>query len=78
MRADVKGKSEWLAYDWNNLDTHPTQVGRYLIYREKCDKVQFERWNGSGWAYSNGDCSHWMHIPARPIKNTDDVVAKVV
>ena len=49
-----------------NQECKPNKVGRYLIYRAGCDKIQFEKWNGSGWAYSNKDCTHWMEIPTKP------------
>lgn len=59
MVNTILKKIMWVEYDWNNPATHPPEYGRYLIYRKGCDKMQFEVWNGSGWASSNRDCSHW-------------------
>ena len=52
---------DWTEYSWENKKSHPPKVGRYLIYRASCNKMQFERWNGSGWGSStaNNDCTHW-------------------
>ena len=52
----------WVAYDWNNPSTRPPKAGRYLIYRSKCNKLHFEQWNGSGWASSNNDCTHYTLV----------------
>lgn len=52
----------WVAYDWNIPSTRPPKAGRYLIYRSKCNKIHFEQWNGSGWASSNNDCTHYTLI----------------
>lgn len=53
----------WIDYSWENRKSHPPCAGRYLIYRKGCDKMHFEQWNGSGWASSNGDCTHWLNMP---------------
>lgn len=55
----------WTEYSWENKDSHPPYLGRYLIYRRGCDEMHFERWNGNGWASSNIDCTHWTN-PKRP------------
>jgi len=49
----------WTIYSWENRDSHPPKVGKYLIYRAGCSKMHFEQWNGSGWSSSNRDCTHW-------------------
>lgn len=59
---------EWIKYDWYFESSHPPKPDRYLIYREKCGKMHFEQWNGSGWASSNGDCTHWCK-PGKPISS---------
>lgn len=46
-------------------DSLPDGYGKYLIYREKCNKIHFETWNNSGWAYNNNDITHWC-IPKNP------------
>lgn len=53
---------EWTEYNWDLPHTRPPKSGRYIIER-KSGHIQFEQWNGSGWAYSNGDCLRWMEIP---------------
>jgi hypothetical protein len=58
----------WIEYSFNNLKSRPPSPGRYLIYRQKCNKIQFEQWNGSGWSNSNNDCTHWC-IPKSPKTN---------
>ena len=39
----------WVAFDWNKIETRPTEYGKYLICR-KDGKIHWETWNGSGWA----------------------------
>ena len=65
---------EWTQYNFKNKKSHPPAPGRYLIYKEKCDKVCFGRWNGSGWSENNHDCSDWRHIdrPQRVLKSWTD------
>jgi len=58
----------WVKYSWENRASHPPKTDRYLIYREGCDKMHFEQWNGSGWASSNGDYTHWLK-PEAPNKS---------
>ena len=53
----------WTEYSWENRKSHPPKPDRYLIYRKGCNKMQFEQWNGSGWASSNGDCTHYILMP---------------
>lgn len=57
----------WTDYNFSLIASHPPKPGRYLIYRQICDKMHFETWNGNGWASSNTDCSHWAVIN-KPIK----------
>ena len=57
----------WIEYNWEDASTRPPQAGRYLIYRQGCDKMHFEQWNGNGWASSNNDCTHWC-LPQKPSK----------
>lgn len=47
----------------------PPKYGHYLVYREKCDKLHFETWNGSGWAYNGNNITMWAEIqkPKLPI-----------
>ena len=56
---------EWTKYNFYDIDSRPPKPGKYLIYRKKCDKMHFERWNGSGWANSNNDCTDWCK-PEKP------------
>lgn len=56
---------KWVKYNFKDSNSHPPCPGRYLIYREKCDKMHFEQWNGNGWSSSNNDCTHWCE-PERP------------
>ena len=48
---------------WNNYpETKPVNYGRYLVWRKGCEKLQFETWNNTGWAYNNNDITHWALI----------------
>tara|TARA_R110000744_G_scaffold102180_2_gene196582 strand:+ start:613 stop:798 length:186 start_codon:yes stop_codon:yes gene_type:complete len=57
---------DWVKYSWEDKESHPPTAGKCLIYRAKCDKMHFEQWNGSGWASSNNDCTHWSR-PNKPL-----------
>ena len=59
----------WIEYSWENRASHPPKPDRYLIYRKGCEKMHFEQWNGSGWASSNGDCTHYILMPPPSEKN---------
>ena len=64
---ELKIASEnWVKYSWGNKDSHPPRPGRYEVYREKCDKIHYQQWNGSGWGSNNNDTSHWRMISPRP------------
>ena len=58
----------WNKYSFQDKESHPPKSGRYLIYREKCDKMHFEHWNGKGWSSSNNDCTHWVNV-TKPSKS---------
>lgn len=51
-------KEKWNIYP----HTKPTKYGRYLVYRKGCDKIHFETWNNTGWAYNNNTITHWLEI----------------
>ena len=51
----------WVAFDWNKIETHPTEYGKYLICR-KDGKIHWETWNGSGWAYNHNEIRFWAVI----------------
>ena len=51
----------WVAFDWNKIETHPTEYGKYLICR-KDGKIHWETWNGSGWAYNHNEIRYWAVI----------------
>jgi hypothetical protein len=54
--------TRWTKYNWEDKSSHPPKVGRYLVYRQGCDKVHFAKWNGSGWAYDNDTITDWSKI----------------
>ena len=35
---------------------------RFLVWRKGCEKLHFETWNETGWAYNNNDITHWALI----------------
>jgi hypothetical protein len=51
----------WMAFDWNKIETRPTEYGKYLICR-KDGKIHWETWNGSGWAYNHNEIIFWAVI----------------
>ena len=53
--------SYWVAFDWNKIETHPTEYGKYLICR-KDGKIHWETWNGNGWAYNHNEIRYWAVI----------------
>lgn len=57
----VENFNNWIAYDFNKMETRPTKTGRYFVHR-KDGKVHWEVWNGSGWAYNNNVITHWQEI----------------
>lgn len=52
----------WIKYDWDRIESRPTHAGRYLVYRQNCDKWHQEVWNGNGWASNNNDISHYIDV----------------
>lgn len=53
--------SNWVAYDWNNIDSRPPKYGKYFVHR-KDGKVHWETWNGIGWAYNEKVITHWQEV----------------
>lgn len=59
-------KDFWIEYNWNLVESRPKKAGRYLVYRQKCDKWHQEVWNGSRWASNNNDITHYMNVEIPP------------
>ena len=55
-------KDLWIAYNWDIVESRPLKPGRYLVYRQKCDKWHQEVWNGTGWASNNSDITHYIDV----------------
>jgi len=53
--------SHWVAFSFENTDTHPPEPSKYLICR-KDGKIHWETWNGSGWAYNHNEIKYWALI----------------
>lgn len=51
----------WVSFDFNKIETRPTEYGKYLICR-KDGKIHWETWNGSGWAYNHNEIKYWAVI----------------
>ncbi len=51
----------WVAFDFDKLETRPPKYGKYLIAR-KDGKIHWETWNGSGWAYNHNEIRYWAVI----------------
>ena len=60
-RLALLGVSNWVAYDWNDIDSRPPKYGKYFVHR-KDGKVHWETWNGSGWAYNEKVITHWQEV----------------
>lgn len=54
--------TNWIKYNWNDIESRPKQYGRYEVYRKGCDKQHYETWNGSGWAYNNNTITYFRVI----------------
>lgn len=52
---------QWIKYDFNNPETRPKEYGKYFVCR-KDEKLHWETWNGSGWAYNEKVITHWKQI----------------
>jgi len=61
-KEGLKLENGYQKYTKDDKETHPTEYGKYQVYREGCDKVAFETWNNTGWAYNNNDITHWKEI----------------
>lgn len=59
---DIASQTVWNKYP----ETRPVVVDggkrRFLVWRKGCEKLQFETWNNTGWAYNNNDITHWALI----------------
>lgn len=53
--------SYWIEFDWNKIETRPTECKKYLICR-KDGKIHWETWNGSGWAYNHNEIRYYASI----------------
>ncbi len=51
----------WVAFDFDKLETRPPKSGKYLIYK-KDGKIHWETWNGSSWAYNHKVIKYWAII----------------
>jgi hypothetical protein len=62
--------TNWVKYNWNDIDSRPTEYGRYEVYRQKSDKQHYETWNSMGWSSNNNDITHYRIIkpPHRTFK----------
>lgn len=58
-------EKDWIEYDFFDLSKRPTESGRYLVFRAKCRKIEFQQWNGSGFGYNNNDITHFQ-TPVAP------------
>ena len=57
---DLFAVINWVAFDWDKIETHPTEYGKYLICR-KDGKIHWETWNGNGWAYNHNEIRFWSY-----------------
>lgn len=65
----------WNEFNQSDKNTHPPKAGKYLIYRKGCDKMHFEKWNGTGWSSSNNTCTHWVEVE-KPVERVGWMFAK--
>jgi hypothetical protein len=60
----------WIEYKWEVEASRPPKPDRYLIYRPRCKKMHFERWNGSGWSSTMNEEILWTKPIEPNIVNT--------
>ena len=68
QKTKLNPTGKWVKYDWEDKDSRPPEAGRYLLYRQSCDKMHFEQWNGGGWASSNNKEGIYWCSPSKPDK----------
>ena len=54
--------AKWMDYNFFSSSQRPLRPGKYLVKR-KDDKVHWEQWNGSGWAYNESTIVCFLQIP---------------
>jgi len=53
--------SYWVKFDFDNPETYPPKYDKYLVHR-KDEKIHWETWNNSYWAYNGNVITHWAVI----------------
>jgi len=53
--------SHWVKFDKLDILTYPPNYDKYLVQR-KDEKIHWETWNGSGWAYNGNVIIYWAVI----------------
>lgn len=56
--------TNWVKYNYNDIDSRPTEYGVYEVYRKSCKKQHYETWDSMGWAYNNKDITHYRKVKA--------------
>lgn len=51
----IKDDNGWIRM----IDGKPAEYGEYEVYRADAKKQHYQTWNNTGWAYNNGDTTHW-------------------
>ena len=54
--------TNWVKYNFKDIESRPKEYGRYEVYRQKCGKQHYETWNGNGWSSNNNDITHYRII----------------
>ena len=67
--------NNWVKFDFNDLKSRPKKYGKYFVCR-KDNKVHWETWNGSGWAYNGNVITHWMDVKLPKIDTRFNLLTK--
>lgn len=54
----------WRPYNMNDVQTHPTEYGRYEVFRVGCKKQHYLTWNNVSWSSDNNTVTHYRKIIA--------------
>ena len=61
INRENKSVGHWVKYDSKDTTTHPKKYGKYLVMTIH-EKMFFETWNNTGFAYNNKVINYWTEI----------------
>lgn len=57
------GSLLWLGYDIEDKNTHPTEIGRYMVSMDD-GVLNYEKWDGSKFVHNNKAINYWSEVQA--------------